>query len=112
MFRSHVAVFPCHAVHGIGPAGPNLLILQPGAGTPASFDGTLDDGASAGMVPTFVSGHLTGTFQPLTHDQLAALLARTKSAAAEGHYELFKTTNRFDSTAQHPEWLGYPQQPA
>lgn len=52
------------------------------------------------------------TFQPLNHDQLTALLDRTKSAAAEGHYELFKTSIRFDSTTQHPEWLGYPPQSA
>ena len=52
------------------------------------------------------------TFQPMSHDQLTALLDRTRSTAAEGSYELFKTTNRFDATAQHPEWLGSPPQPA
>ena len=26
--------------------------------------------------------------------------------AAEGKYELFKTTAHFDSTAKHPDWLG------
>jgi len=31
--------------------------------------------------------------------------ARTATAAAQGRYELFKTRTRFDSTAQHPEWL-------
>ena len=25
-----------------------------------------------------------------------------------GEYELFKTSARFDSTAEHPEWLGEP----
>ena len=50
------------------------------------------------------------TFQPMNHSQVAALLNRTKIAAAEGKYELFKTTIHFDSTAQHPEWLGYPKQ--
>jgi predicted aldo/keto reductase-like oxidoreductase len=49
------------------------------------------------------------TFQPLTRDQLTALLSRTKSIAATGEYEKFKTTIRFDGTAQHPEWLGYPK---
>ncbi len=52
------------------------------------------------------------TFVPLTHDQLTALLDRTKTAAADGRFELFKTTNRFDSTAKHPEWLGYPPEAA
>jgi predicted aldo/keto reductase-like oxidoreductase len=46
------------------------------------------------------------TFRPLTSDQIAALLKRTARAAAEGKYELFKTDNRFDSTAKNPEWLG------
>jgi predicted aldo/keto reductase-like oxidoreductase len=46
------------------------------------------------------------TFSPLTESEMAALLGRTASAAATGRYELFKTTNHFDSTAQHPQWLG------
>jgi aryl-alcohol dehydrogenase-like predicted oxidoreductase len=46
------------------------------------------------------------TFRPLTQEQLAALLAKTARAAADGRYELFKTANRFDGTAHHPEWLG------
>src|SRR5437763_4512026 len=46
------------------------------------------------------------TFQPLTEKQVADLLARTAKAAAEGRFERFKTTNGFDGTAKHPEWLG------
>jgi aryl-alcohol dehydrogenase-like predicted oxidoreductase len=46
------------------------------------------------------------TFRPLSSEQVAALLKRTAKAAAEGQYELFKTSNRFDSTAKHPAWLG------
>jgi hypothetical protein len=38
--------------------------------------------------------------------QVAALLARSRNAAMSGKYELFKTANRFDATALHPEWLG------
>ncbi|MES1258804.1 MAG: aldo/keto reductase, partial [Acidobacteriota bacterium] len=45
-------------------------------------------------------------FQPLGRDQVAGLLEKTADAAMEGAYELFKTTSHFDSTAQHPEWLG------
>jgi predicted aldo/keto reductase-like oxidoreductase len=48
------------------------------------------------------------TFQPLTEKQLEALLAKTAQAAAEGKFERFKTTNGFDGTAQHPQWLGEP----
>jgi aryl-alcohol dehydrogenase-like predicted oxidoreductase len=47
-------------------------------------------------------------FKPLTEKQLADLLARTAQAAATGKFERFKTTNGFDSTAQHPDWLGKP----
>ena len=46
------------------------------------------------------------TFKPMSRDQIAALLNRTKIAAADGAYELFKTTPHFDSTAKNPQWLG------
>ncbi len=46
------------------------------------------------------------SFQPLKGEQMTALLARTTTAAADGRFEPFKTTARFDSTAKHPEWLG------
>ena len=46
------------------------------------------------------------TFQPLTRAQVAALRSRTVEAAATGHYECFKTSDRFDATAHHPAWLG------
>jgi hypothetical protein len=46
------------------------------------------------------------TFKPLTRQQTADLLARTAPAAKEGKFELFKTTQYFDATARHPEWLG------
>lgn len=45
-------------------------------------------------------------FQPLTSAETSALLAKTAKAAAEGEFELFKTTSHFDSTAAHPAWLG------
>jgi hypothetical protein len=34
-----------------------------------------------------------------------ALLARTAAPAAGGRFELFKTSEQFDGTAQHPHWL-------
>jgi predicted aldo/keto reductase-like oxidoreductase len=46
------------------------------------------------------------TFKPMSNDEVASLLARTAAAAKEGKFELFKTTMKFDSTAQHPQWLG------
>jgi aryl-alcohol dehydrogenase-like predicted oxidoreductase len=46
------------------------------------------------------------TFRPMGKGELAALLEKTKPQAAEGRYELFKTTAAFDATSTHPEWLG------
>jgi aryl-alcohol dehydrogenase-like predicted oxidoreductase len=46
------------------------------------------------------------TFRPLRDEDVAALLAKTADAAAEGVYEPFKTASVFDGTAAHPEWLG------
>jgi predicted aldo/keto reductase-like oxidoreductase len=46
------------------------------------------------------------TFKPMTQSEVSALLAKTKAAAADGKFELFKTSNQFDGTVQHPEWLG------
>jgi uncharacterized protein len=45
------------------------------------------------------------TFKPMTPQQITSLLARTRDAAAEGKYELFKTSPRFDGTARNPDWL-------
>ena len=46
------------------------------------------------------------SFRPLTDTQRQQLLGKTRSAASRGEFELFKTTSLFDSTAQHPDWLG------
>ncbi|MFO1498921.1 MAG: aldo/keto reductase [Verrucomicrobiota bacterium] len=46
------------------------------------------------------------TFKPLGPEAVSALLARTAGAAAAGKFELFKTSNIFDATAQNPKWLG------
>jgi len=46
------------------------------------------------------------TFKPMNQTQVSQLLSKTSKAAAEGKYELFKTSRHFDSTVQHPEWLG------
>ncbi len=45
-------------------------------------------------------------FKPMTEPQMAALLDRTREAAMTGQFELFKTTQHFDGTAQNPKWLG------
>ncbi len=46
------------------------------------------------------------TFQPMTDEQVQALLSKTTAAGARGEFEPFKTSSIFDGTAQHPDWLG------
>ena len=46
------------------------------------------------------------SFKPMTTSQITALLKRTAVAAADGRYEPFKTTEKFDGTARYPQWLG------
>ncbi|MBD1909444.1 MULTISPECIES: aldo/keto reductase [unclassified Leptolyngbya] len=45
-------------------------------------------------------------FQPMTDEQVQALLAKTAEAGAHGEFEPFKTSSIFDGTAQNPDWLG------
>lgn len=47
-------------------------------------------------------------FQPLTATEVKDLLGRTAVASTDGRFERFKTTNGFDGTATHPQWLGEP----
>lgn len=46
------------------------------------------------------------TFQPMTEQQVQALLAKTAEVGARGEFEPFKTSSIFDGTAQNPTWLG------
>ena len=46
------------------------------------------------------------TFRGLSAVEVHGLLDRTAGAAVHGAFEPFKTSSLFDSTAQHPEWLG------
>jgi predicted aldo/keto reductase-like oxidoreductase len=50
------------------------------------------------------------TYSSLSKSDIANLLKKTEVLAADGKYEPFKTTPVFDSTASHPEWLGYAAQ--
>ena len=47
------------------------------------------------------------TYSKVTKEELASILEKTKPAASDGMFEPFKTSPIFDSTAAHPEWLGY-----
>ena len=44
-------------------------------------------------------------FEPLTSEEKQALLMRTAPLGKAGQYELFKISERFDSTAKNPKWL-------
>jgi predicted aldo/keto reductase-like oxidoreductase len=46
------------------------------------------------------------SFRPMSNEQVAAILAATAKFAADGQYEVYKTTEHFDGTTQHPEWMG------
>lgn len=46
------------------------------------------------------------TFKPMSKSEVAALLAKTAKAAANGGDEPFKTTHDFDGTYHNPQWLG------
>ena len=45
------------------------------------------------------------TFHPMSQDEVAALLSKTTAAAMTGEFEPFKTSDKYDSTAKHPEFL-------
>jgi aryl-alcohol dehydrogenase-like predicted oxidoreductase len=47
------------------------------------------------------------TYSSLSKTDIDNILAKTATVAATGKFEPFKTTPMFDSTAMHPEWLGY-----
>jgi hypothetical protein len=46
------------------------------------------------------------SFQPMSKQQVAALLTRTAQSAKNGQYELYKTSHHFDGTYANPQWLG------
>lgn len=46
------------------------------------------------------------TFKPMTKEAIAALLSRTREAAANGQFERYKISQHFDGTARNPQWLG------
>ncbi len=47
------------------------------------------------------------TFKPLTDEERAALLAKTRKDSSKGKYEMYKTSNIFDGTELNPQWLGH-----
>lgn len=51
------------------------------------------------------------SFRQPSEEQVASLLVRTAKSAKNGEFERYKTTDLFDGTYHHPEWLG-PDKPA
>jgi len=47
-----------------------------------------------------------GSYTQVTEQQLDAIVAKTAQSASRGDWELFKTSDRFDSTAKNLKWLG------
>ena len=45
-------------------------------------------------------------FKPMGKEEIASLLARTEAAAAQGKFELYKTSTNFDGTTHNPQWMG------
>jgi hypothetical protein len=44
-------------------------------------------------------------FQPLSEQEVSALLDRTRAAGASGAEELYKSTDRYDATTHNPDWM-------
>jgi predicted aldo/keto reductase-like oxidoreductase len=59
-------------------------------------------------LPTSVEQALPAamTHKPMNEGERASLLSRTAPHAAKGEHERFKTSDEFDGTKRHPEWLG------
>jgi predicted aldo/keto reductase-like oxidoreductase len=49
---------------------------------------------------------ITRGFKPFTEAEIAKLLRRTAAAAKDLQWEKYKSSDHFDGTAHHPEWLG------
>ncbi len=46
------------------------------------------------------------TFRPLTEADVIAILDKTRTAAAGGKFERFKTSITYDGTIKNPQWMG------
>lgn len=46
------------------------------------------------------------SFKPMTEAEVIAILDKTREAARNGKYELFKISTHFDGTIKNPQWMG------
>jgi aryl-alcohol dehydrogenase-like predicted oxidoreductase len=117
-FRSfEKAVLPVLVAEGIGVLGMksmgDSLLLKSNTVAPADFlryalslpTSVVITGIDSMQILDQALG-VARNFRPLTPAETNALLARTAAAAANGDFELFKTSSHFDSTASNPRWLG------
>jgi len=100
-------------VLGMKPLG-DKFVLKSGAVSP-------EDGLRYAMSVPGVSVTITGIdsmpileqalrlargFQPLSDQARQELERKAAALASDGRFEAYKSTHQFDSTHQHPEWLG------
>jgi aryl-alcohol dehydrogenase-like predicted oxidoreductase len=110
-------IIPLAQAEGIGVLGMKSLgaglILESGAASALeclryamSVPGisvTITGCDSAGVLEQAL--FLGANFAPMTGEEQAKLLARTAPQAQNGKWEKFKTTQDFDGTEQHKQWL-------
>ena len=58
------------------------------------------------IVPACAGNLLTRIFRSLEKKAVAAILARTTPAAADGQFEPFSNSTGLDGIAHSPQWLG------
>jgi aryl-alcohol dehydrogenase-like predicted oxidoreductase len=115
-FRSFEhGVLPRLVAEGIGVLGMksmgDKLLLESGAVTrPECLRYALSLPTSTVITgidaPSILDQALAAATAPsLSDGEVQALRDKTETAASSGRYELFKTSDRFDATAKHPEWL-------
>jgi len=46
------------------------------------------------------------SYKPMSEEESAALLAKTKEAGSDGKFERYKTQTMYDGTDHNPQWLG------
>ena len=46
------------------------------------------------------------SYRPMSEEECAALLAKTKEAGSDGKFEPYKTQTMYDGTDHNPQWLG------
>jgi len=64
-----------------------------------------DGDSNTGIIAPEQALDAAKTFEPMTGEQVATLLAQAAPKAADGKLEMFKTTSHYDATSLHPSWM-------